>query len=251
MNEKQARALIETVLTEKTHNREMPALPQGYNPLEIIRGAMFHLVPVPFNGTPVWCELRCLNATQILALGNFSNIDPQESKNAPTLQQIIALRNYQEKLVRAVMNKPLFDEIASLVGENDFVIKDKRKELEELKEQARREGESWPKQRQLEIKKQLDDLELFLGFILPEDAFGFLTAWASGNDISDIKKLGDEQLLEAAILAENGKDNPHDHVRGVFTDHNMRDIDIRAWALYEEHKRKKEIERNAIQRRRR
>ena len=41
MNEKQVRNLIETVLAEKTQGGEKPALPQGYNPLEIIRGAMF------------------------------------------------------------------------------------------------------------------------------------------------------------------------------------------------------------------
>jgi len=245
MNEKQVRALIETVLGEKTEGGVKPALPQGYNPLEIIRGAMFHLVPVPFNGTPVWCELRCLNATQMLALGNYSNIDLKANNGKPTRQMIIDLRNYQERLIRAVMNKPLYDEIASLVGENDFVIKDKRKELEELKELVRQHGESWPKQQQMDVKKRLDDLELFMGFILPEDTFGFLTAWANGNDISDIKKLSDNQLLEAAILAENGKDNPHDHIRGVFTDHNMRDIDVRAWALFEEHKSRKNIERNA------
>jgi len=245
MNEKTVRALIESVLAEKTRGGVQPALPQGYNPLEIIRGALFHLVPVPFNGTPVWCELRCLNASQILALGNYSNIDRKENDGKPTRQQIIDLRNYQEKLINAVMNKPRFDEIASLVGENDFVIKDKRKELDELKELVKQHGESWPKKQQMKIKQKIDDLELFMGFILPEDAFGFLSSWANGNDISDIKKLTDDRLLEAAILANNGKDNPHDHIRGVFTDHNMRDIDIRAWAVYDDYRHKKGVERNA------
>jgi len=245
MNEKQIRALIESVLAEKTQGGVKPALPQGYNPLEIIRGALFHIIPVPFNGTPVWCELRCLNASQILALGNYSNIDRKESGGKTTRQQITDVRNYQEKLVRAVMNKPRFDEIVSLVSENDFVMKDKRSELEELKELVKQHGESWPKKKQMDIKQQMDDLELFMGFILPEDAFGFLSSWANGNDISDIKKLTDDILLEAAILAENGRDNPHDHIRGVFTDHNMRDIDIRAWAVYDDYLNKKKIERTA------
>jgi hypothetical protein len=245
MNKKQTSALIEAVLAEKTQGGVPVILPQGYNPLEIIRGAMFHLVPVPFNGTPVWCELRCLNASQILALGNYSNIDHKDSSVKSSRQQIIELRNYQEQLVRAVMNKPLFNEIASLTGENDFVMKDKRTELDKLKELVKQQGESWPKKQQIEVKQQIDDLELFLGFILPEDTFGFVSSWANGNDISDIKKMTDDQLLEAAILAENGKDNPHDHIRGVFTDHNMRDIDIRAWAVYDDYRNKKSIERNA------
>ena len=175
MNEKQVLSLIEKVLTEKTQNGQRTALPQGYNPLEIIRGALFHLVPVPFNGTPVWCELCCLNATQIISLGNFSNIERKDNNSEPTRQQIIDLRNYQEKLIRAVMNKPKFDEIASLVGINNFVIKDKRKELDEIKEQVKQYGTSWTMQQQLDVKKQIDDLELFMGYILPEDAFGFLS----------------------------------------------------------------------------
>jgi hypothetical protein len=245
MNEKKVRILLEKILEEKTNGGIRPTLPQGYNPLEIIRGAMFHLVQVPFNGTPVWCELRCLNATQMIALGNYSNIDRDETKEIPTRRQLIDLRNYQEKLIRAIMNKPIYDEIGTLVGVNDFVIKDKQKELEEIKEQVRQQGESWSMQQQLEVKQKMDALELFIGFILPEDTFGFLTSWAHGNDISDIIKLSDDQLLEAAILAVNGKDNPHNHIHGVFTDHNMKDIDTRAWTLYEDYKNKKNIEKNA------
>ena len=249
MNEKQVQALIEKILMEKTQGDVKTTLPQGYNSLEVIRGAKFHLVQVPFNGTPVWCELRCLNATQMLALGNFSNIKHSETTENPTRRQIIDLRNYQERLIRAVMNKPKYDDIATLVGMHDFVIKEKQKELDEIKEEVKQHGESWPMQQQHEVKKKIDALELFIGFILPEDTFGFLTSWAHGNDISDIQKLSEDQLLEAAILAENGKNNPHDHIRGVFTDHNMRDIDLKAWALYEDYKNKKSIEKNAKMRR--
>jgi primosomal protein N' (replication factor Y) len=73
----------------------------------------------------------------MLALGNYSNIDRKDGNSKPSRQQIIELRNYQEKLISAIMNKPSFDEIASLVGENDFVMKEKRKELEELKEKIK------------------------------------------------------------------------------------------------------------------
>ena len=235
--------LIRRIVTEELDKRlvktDRVLIPQGYLPLEVIRGALFHWVPVPFNGTPVWCELRCLNASQILSLGNYSNIEVQDGKK-PTKQQIIELRNYQEKLIRAVMNKPTFDEVAGLVGEHDFVIREKRKEIEELN---KADTTGWTAKQKVDFQSELINLELFVGYLLPEDAFGFLSSWANGNDISDIKKLGDDQLLEAAVLAENGKDNPHDHIKGVFTDHNQRDIDIRAWFVYGEDRKKKALER--------
>jgi hypothetical protein len=235
--------LIRKLVTEELEKRlvktDRALLPQGYNPLEVIRGALFHWVPVPFNGTQVWCELRCLNASQILSLGNYSNIEVKGGKK-PTKEQIIELRNYQEQLIQGVMNKPSFDEVANLVGEQDFVIREKRKAIEELK---KTDTTGWTEKQKADLQSDLINLELFVGYLLPEDAFGFLSSWANGNDISDIKKLADDQLLEAAILAENGNDNPHDHVPGVFTDHNQRDIDVRAWAVYNEHQKKKTIER--------
>jgi hypothetical protein len=156
-----------------------------------------------------------------------------------TREQMMELRNYQEKLIIASMNRPTYDEIASLVGENDFVIREKRKELEEIK---KTDLSGLPVKQQTDLKKRIADTELFLGFILPEDTFGFLTGWIHGTDVSDIKKITDDQFLEAAILAENGKDNPTDHIPGVFTDHNRQDMDRYAWKVYADYLEKRKIE---------
>jgi hypothetical protein len=51
--------------------------------------------------------------------------------------------------------------------------------------------------------------------------------------------------LEAAILAENGKDNPSDHISGIFTDHNKSDIDKHAWSVYADYLKNKEVEINS------
>jgi hypothetical protein len=152
---------------------------------------------------------------------------------------MIELRNYQERLVIACLNRPTYDQIASLVGENDFVISEKRKELEEIK---KIDLSGLPLKQQAELEKRIADTELFLGFILPEDTFRFLTEWVNGTDVSDIKKITDEQFLEAAILAENGKDNPTDHLPGVFTDHNRQDMDRYAWKVYADYLKNRQIE---------
>jgi hypothetical protein len=235
------KGLVRRLVREELESRiikDSPGLPVGYNPLEAIRGGLFHFVPVPFNGAKVWCELRCLNSTQIRACGDYSNIVREGAKEI-TREQMIELRNYQEKLIAACMNRPTYDEIAALVGENDFVISRKRKELEEIK---KTDLSGLPLKQQAELSRRIADTELFLGFILPEDTFRFLTEWINGTDVSDIKEITDEQFLEAAILAENGKDNPTDHLPGVFTDHNRQDIDRYAWSVYADYLKNRQIE---------
>ncbi|MHB9293849.1 hypothetical protein Holit_02968 [Hollandina sp. SP2] len=91
--------IVRDELTKRLVEPERVLLPQGYNPLEVIRGALFHWVPVPFNGTQVWCELRCLNASQILSMGNYSNLEVKDNKK-PTKEQIIELRNITNNYVR-------------------------------------------------------------------------------------------------------------------------------------------------------
>jgi hypothetical protein len=108
--------LINRLISEELDRRAAPeskvVLPVGYNPLERIRGGFYHLVQVPFNGVSVWCELRCLNASQIEACGNISSITGE--KRELSWQEIIQIRNIQENLAKAVLNKPTFDRIIKI-----------------------------------------------------------------------------------------------------------------------------------------
>jgi hypothetical protein len=237
MFKKLVRRMVREELETRTI-KDSPGLPVGYNPLEVIRNGLFHWIQVPFNGVEVWCELRCLNATQIRSFGNYSNIVREGAKEI-SREQMIELRNYQEKLITACLNRPTYDQIASLVGEHDFVISGKRKELEDIK---KIDLSGLPPEQREELSRRIENTELFLGFILPEDTFRFLTEWANGSDVSDIKKITDEQFLEVAILAENGKDNPTDHLTGVFTDHNRQDMDRYAWKVYADYLKNRQTE---------
>jgi hypothetical protein len=238
MKETLLRKRINEELDKRTVPETALVLPHGYNPLEKIRGGMFHYVAVPFNGVKVWCELRTLNSTQIRACGDFSSI-VREGKTEFSIDEMIVFRNYQEKLIAASLNKPTFDDIARLVGDNDFVIKEKRAELDALKAV---DLTPLPVTRRVELQERMTELNLFIGFILPEDTFAFLVSWAHGNDVSDIRAISDEQFLEAAILAENGHDNPTDHIDGIFTDHNKVDMDRYAWSVYANYLKEKHIE---------
>jgi len=219
--------------------------PVGYSPLESIRGALFHWVAVPFNGSEVWCQLRCPNATQIEQCGDISSIDIKDGKESAgyTQDEIIALRNYQEKLCRLALNQPTFDRIASLVGEADFVLSEKREALKLLRARFEQGMGEMSEAEKKESADEISALEIDLGFVLPDDAMAFLAAWAMGSDVSDVKKVSKESLLKAASLAKAHGKAPSDYLSGVYTDHNKADIDHRAFVLLADFLREQEAAR--------
>jgi hypothetical protein len=216
--------------------------PAGYNTLEVIRGALFHWIPVPFNGVPVWMELRTLNASQLDACGAMTLIDLAKGDSVADKKQIIDIRNKQESVIRAVCNRPTFDDIINAITGFDFVAREQKAKIDELKKLDLSGLSSIEKE---DIAASIFNLELALAFIIPEDTMGFLTSWSLGVDVSDIKKLTREQLLDAAILATNGHDNPSDHLSGVFTDRDKEDINKTAWGVYNEYQADKQTEKNS------
>lgn len=226
--------------------------PIGYNPIAEIRGAMFHWICVPFNShvvgsNPVWCYVTCLNAIQIESCGDISclSFPDEETDNEQDLENLIKIKNAQEALVKKTLIQPSFDEIITMIMETNFLIAEKKREKEEIEKLIK----TLPDRKQVkELEKKMVELEFYLGFLLPDDTMNFLTAWAMGIQITDIKKLSRKILLDAAIMAINGHDNPTDHLSGVFTDFQENDINKHAWVIYnkfvEDQKREKDLRKN-------
>ena len=204
---------------------------EGYNSTEAIRGALFHWVLVPFNGIPVWCKLRCLNQTQLEACGGVTLIElitgVTEKKN-PDVNDMIGIRNTQEAIAKQVLVTPTFDEIMKIITEDDMVVTRTRAEIEELK---KINPKTLPATKRAEFEAELFKLEIAVAFLLPEDTMGVLTAWALGQDVSDIKTVTEDEYYKAAVLAERGGDNPTDHLNGCFTDRDKNDMDLTAWTV--------------------
>ncbi|MDR1838684.1 MAG: hypothetical protein LBQ93_03745 [Treponema sp.] len=231
--------LINTILDERlkgvvSFNDDQSFI--GYNPIEAIRGSLFHWVAVPFNGENRFCQLRCPNATQIEQCGDFTNI-MQESKDGKPMEyeEIIKIRNYQEALCKITFNKPVFDHILELIGVNDFVISEKRKEFEIIKKQYMENEDKMSETEKAVLETKIKTLELETGFILPDDTMNFITRWAMGNDISDIKKITRENFLRAAALAKAHNKAPSDYISGKFTDFNKKEIDTHALLVLDEY----------------
>lgn len=243
------REVLDELTPSYTKTNTSQILPPGYNPIQAIRGGLFHWVAVPFNGVEIWCELRCPNATQLEQCGNISNIiiDKEEAaqKEGTAIQyeyeEVIQIRNFQEKLCELVLNKPTFDNISTLVGENDFVLSEKRKELTDIKDIFEAKKSELSETEKDIIHKRLSTLELQLGFILPDDTMAFLTKWAMGNDVSDIKKITKDSFLRAASLAKAHNKAPSDYLSGVFTDYNKNEIDTYAFIVLDDFMKQQQI----------
>ena len=221
----------------------------GYNPLNKIRDGLLHWVAVPFNGTYVWCQLRCLNATQLNTCGAVTLIDivKEHKKSSNDFDKFIEIRNIQESICREVFNNPTFAEIENLILGEDNILQSKKEELDKIK---KTDLSSLTDEQKKEINSRIDKLDLELGFILPEDTMSFCTSWGLGIDVSDIKKLSEEQLRDAAILATRGHDNPTDHISGQYTVRDKEDINMRAWSIYEDYMHVKQREYEILHNRR-
>jgi hypothetical protein len=243
MNKRDARVLeivknyIDTLIKTDTGQ----PLPIGYNPIERIRNGLFHWVAVPFNGAEIYCQLRCPNATQIEGCGDLSNIvlkqDETDKKAEYNYDEIIKIRNYQEAICQLVFNIPKFDRIAEAVGNCDFVLSEKKIELERITKQFEENKGKLSEVEKDVIDKKIKALELQLGFILPDDTMAFVTRWAMGNDFSHIKTLTRENLLKAAALAKAHNKAPSEYISGVYTDFNKNEIDAYAFSILEEYQR--------------
>jgi hypothetical protein len=212
-----------------------PAMPIGYTPLPAIRGAVLQWVYVPFNSKRVWCRLRSLNANQIQSCGDFSMLSIFANKNSPPTQiEIMQMRNAQERLAKAVMNNPTYAEYEKLLFEDDNIVKENREKLKQLKKHFEANKNNLTLEQTKELTRKIERLEFFLGFLLPEDTAEFLTAWALGADVSEIKSLTRDTLLKAAILAKNSNKAVSDFLSGVFTDRDKTEIETAAWIIFNE-----------------
>jgi len=252
MNDKRLKTLINDSLNEKlksvaTFTSNEPFI--GYNPLEKIRGALFHWVAVPFNGVNIYCQLRCPNATQIEQCGDISNIVDEklqkDSVKKLEYDELITIRNFQEALCKITFNIPTYDNIVSIVGNKDFVISDKKKELKDIENKYNQNKDKMTEKEKKEIENDIKTLELELGFLLPDDTMVFITRWATGNDVSEIKKINRENFLRAALLAKRYNKAPSDYISGRFTDYNKMEIDLYASLVLADFEKEKQIERES------
>lgn len=213
---------------------------EKYNTVETldkIRDLKYSLIFAKFSGTPVPVVVRELTQAQIMACGDFSLIetfqDKIRMKKKLKIREIVAFAERNHNISKAALISPTYEQIFEVIG-IDPQIKEKLKEIEELKTEIKK-TKSGPKR--ASIEEALDNLKIWTYLLLPEDFTAAITCFALGIDKTDIKLITEKMLLDAAILATNGHNDPHTHIDGLFTAFNKDDINRRAWIIYAEYRK--------------
>lgn len=207
--------------------------------LDKIEIAQYPILLVPFFGSPVPVMLRELTQAQIISCGEMSLIETFQDKinkknKKNDLATIVKYANQNNEIVKKALVAPTYEQIINrLTGSKTLSARKQMDELRELIKQTPRGP------RQTALLSEIDALKIWCDLILPEDFMSFIVSYTLGVDKSDIKELSEKSLIEAAILAEKGHDNPADHIDGRFTAFMRDDINKRAWLLLQEQRDKK------------
>lgn len=213
--------------------------------LDTIESAQYPLIIVPFYGSPVAVRVRELTEVQIKACGKFSLIetfkDKVRQKQMQDEDNMQAMLEYCEKhheICKSALVKPTFEEIIEKITDQSVI--EKREKLKSLEEKLK---EVPIGKDRTALEKEIDMLMAWTDFLLPSDFTAAIVSYVLHIDRSGIKDLTEELLLEAAVLAELGHDNPADHLHGEWTDFLRDDINYRAWLLRAEQKEEQRRER--------
>jgi len=238
MFEKQIEAAVEKALDRRTVLPDKKLVMEGYHPLPEIMGKLYDWLFIPFRGADVLVEVRYPRSTQLPDVDKlYQTLNDKKQGNKLTRQQMIDVLNIQEACCRAALNRPTFDELEQAVYGKDRVLEANRKSLAELREKIKLANGN----EQFELQREIDRVELFTGYILPDDTMLALTNIVLGIGLSDIKTLTREKLEAAYGKALLYKGRPSDFIPGLFTDGDRENIDNYATVLgMEKEKQRKE-----------
>lgn len=223
MFERIIEAAVEKALDRRTVRPDKKLTLEGYYPLPEIMGKLYEWLLIPFRGAEILVEVRYLRSTQLPDVDRlFFLVDEHKKGHELTRQEKIDIMNIQEKCCEAVLNCPTFAELAKAIHEKDNVLANKKKEHDEFVEKLK-EVKNDAARRELQVEK--DSAEMFCGYILPDDTTVALTNIALGADISDIKKITEEKLINAYNKARLYNGKPSDFIPGLFTDGDRHNID--------------------------
>ncbi len=227
--------------------RRAPKGQKAETPLQLIREAEHELVALTWKGSPAGIvKVKILSEVEIKAIGNFSLIESDAYKWSKaqiktSWSELLAYAQKNVGICKAALISPTYDDIFAAVSRPLFnaEVKSRIENINRMLE----EMQAGPARKELEEIR--DSLVFTWEVILPDDFMTGVVVSALQITKTDIKKVTDDILLQAAILAERGHKAPHEYVHGVFTDFNRSDIDNRAWIVLDEHREELRAEAKA------
>lgn len=214
---------------------------------EKIQRAQFPIIMVPFHGVPVPIMVRELTQAQIVACGEFSLIetfqDKINKKSAGDKRDMIKIAEFADlhhAICKRALVKPTYDEIIEAITCRPVI------DAREIGDRLKKKLDETPMgEERAKLEREIDELMIWTDLLLPDDFTAAVVSYSLGIEKSDIRELTEEALIQAAILAERGHDNPADHIGGKFTDFMRDDINIRGWLLLHEQRDKTRMKHRA------
>lgn len=188
------------------------------------------LVAVLFNGTPCIVKVRELSSLQIQAIGNISLIDIESKVPSKSWREIAMVSDLHNKIVRASLVSPTYDELYALIGKSGFVeeVKIRFVELEKMILKM----DDGPEK--AIYNERLASMRFSFELILPNDFMAGIVEYAMGTKRSEIKLVTEDILMNCAVMSKQCGGRPSDYCEGILTDFNRVDIDRRAMVLLAE-----------------
>jgi uncharacterized coiled-coil protein SlyX len=223
MFEKMIEAAVEKALDRRTVRPDRKLTLEGYHPLSEIMGALYKWLFIPFRGTPVLVEVRYSRSTQLPDVDKLHAVVNQQKRSKKlSRKDMVDILNIQEECCKATLNRPTFEELEKAITGKDQALETNRRRLEAIDEKLKLVKDAAAR---MELQREKDRVELFCGYILPDDTMLALTNIALGMDVSDIRDLTREKLLAAYGKARLYGGRPSDFVPGIFTDGDRQNID--------------------------
>ena len=200
-----------------------------------LENAMFSVIAVPFNfdktEQTVFVKVRELSDIQIQAIGDISLIEVDAPSRKFEWRKYEKFAELQNKIVRASLVSPTYDEILGMIGKDSF-----QSDCEARYKEIQKEIIELPKG---PLKKLLEQqavaLRVLFDLVLPNDFTSAIVEYALGTKKTDIKLVTKKILLDCALLQHRCGGRPSDYCSGIFSDFNKRDIDVRALIEYDKY----------------
>lgn len=219
---------------KKLYEKEQVLLPAGFYPADEVRKAHTQWVTLPWGSSAVTVQLRTLGAGEFPDVSLLDLTD--KFKKAPTYNNRAKLINLQLEYCKKAMVSPTYKEAEEKILEDLPKVKEGKEAYEKLLKTVKLlENE----EERREVQKELAEMSTVYGCLFPPNFISAVTAWVECLDLTDIKKLDEEKLIQAHALSLINKNRASDNLQGVFLERTRNEIDVVACNLYNERKKKK------------
>ena len=168
-------------------------------------------------------EVRYPRSTQLPDVDKLHSVlNRQKQHTKLSRKDMIDILNIQEECCKAALHRTTFEELEKAITGKDQTLETNRKRIGEIDEQLKLVKDAVTR---MELQRERDRVELFCGYILPDDTMLAVTNIALGMDVSDIRKLTKEKLLTAYSKARLYGGKPSDFIPGMFTEGDRQNID--------------------------